>query len=116
MSALIFNWTCKLGFPNEIYVLSATSVTIYECFCVGILDVFLLQILDLVPILTHVYFQEKLPVTLSYVQASILLCIGLQNQNFSYIEVLFLLFYVYIVERINVDVVHGLTHTHQKNT
>ncbi|KAF3440479.1 hypothetical protein FNV43_RR18763 [Rhamnella rubrinervis] len=44
------------------------------------------MILDLVPVLTHVYFQEKLPVTLSYVQASILLCIGLQNQNISYIE------------------------------
>ncbi|OIW18193.1 hypothetical protein TanjilG_31313 [Lupinus angustifolius] len=43
-------------------------------------------ILDLVPILTHLYFQEKLPVTLSYVQASVLLCIGLQNQNISYIE------------------------------
>ncbi|KAJ1420970.1 WD40/YVTN repeat-like-containing domain superfamily [Sesbania bispinosa] len=43
-------------------------------------------ILDLVPILAHLYFQEKLPVTLSYVQASVLLCIGLQNQNISYIE------------------------------
>ncbi|XP_028755074.1 RNA cytidine acetyltransferase 1 [Neltuma alba] len=43
-------------------------------------------ILDFVPILAHLYFQEKLPVTLSYVQASVLLCIGLQNQNISYIE------------------------------
>ncbi|TKY57778.1 N-acetyltransferase protein [Spatholobus suberectus] len=43
-------------------------------------------ILDLVPILTHLYFQEKLPVKLSYVQASVLLCIGLQNQNISYIQ------------------------------
>ncbi|KAL3004059.1 hypothetical protein AAZX31_08G141300 [Glycine max] len=43
-------------------------------------------ILDLVPTLTHLYFQEKLPVTLSYAQASVLLCIGLQNQNISYIE------------------------------
>ncbi|KAL2342979.1 hypothetical protein Fmac_004264 [Flemingia macrophylla] len=43
-------------------------------------------ILDLVPTLTHLYFQEKLPITLSYAQASVLLCIGLQNQNISYIE------------------------------
>lgn len=48
---------------------------------------FTLQILDLVPILVHQYFQEKIPVTLSYAQASVLLCIGLQNQNISYIEV-----------------------------
>lgn len=44
------------------------------------------MILDLVPILVHQYYQEKLPVTLSYAQASVLLCIGLQNQNISYIE------------------------------
>ncbi|XP_029125815.1 RNA cytidine acetyltransferase 1 isoform X2 [Cajanus cajan] len=43
-------------------------------------------ILDLVPILAHMYFQEKLPVNLSHVQASVLLCIGLQNQNISYIQ------------------------------
>ncbi|XP_021834012.1 RNA cytidine acetyltransferase 1 [Prunus avium] len=44
------------------------------------------MILDLVSTLSHLYFQEKLPVTLSYAQASILLCIGLQNQDISYIE------------------------------
>uniref|UniRef100_A0A5B7B8X6 RNA cytidine acetyltransferase n=1 Tax=Davidia involucrata TaxID=16924 RepID=A0A5B7B8X6_DAVIN len=44
------------------------------------------MILDLVPILAHQYFWEKLPVTVSYAQASVLLCIGLQNQNVSYIE------------------------------
>ncbi|KAK4264833.1 hypothetical protein QN277_025957 [Acacia crassicarpa] len=43
-------------------------------------------ILDFVPILAHLYFQEKIRVSLSYVQASVLLCIGLQNQNISYIE------------------------------
>ncbi|KAL9329702.1 hypothetical protein ACSQ67_004705 [Phaseolus vulgaris] len=43
-------------------------------------------ILDLVPTLTRLYFQQKLPVTVSYAQASVLLCIGLQNQNISYIE------------------------------
>ncbi|KAB2635271.1 hypothetical protein D8674_025805 [Pyrus ussuriensis x Pyrus communis] len=44
------------------------------------------MILDLVPTLSHLYFQEKLPVTLTGAQASILLCIGLQNQDISYIE------------------------------
>ncbi|XP_021758990.1 RNA cytidine acetyltransferase 1-like [Chenopodium quinoa] len=43
-------------------------------------------ILDLVPVLSHLYFQERVPVTLSYAQASVLLCIGLQNQDVSYIE------------------------------
>ncbi|KAL1364804.1 RNA cytidine acetyltransferase 1 [Arachis duranensis] len=43
-------------------------------------------ILDIVPTITHLFFQEKIPVTLSYAQASVLLCIGLQNQNISYIE------------------------------
>ncbi|KAF7840044.1 RNA cytidine acetyltransferase 1 isoform X1 [Senna tora] len=43
-------------------------------------------ILDFLPILAHLYFQEKIPVTLSYVQASVLLCMGLQNQNVSYME------------------------------
>ncbi|XP_062097838.1 RNA cytidine acetyltransferase 1-like [Humulus lupulus] len=44
------------------------------------------MILDLVPKLTRLYFHEKLPVSLSAAQASILLCIGLQNQDVSYIE------------------------------
>ncbi|GAB2282952.1 hypothetical protein Dimus_017486 [Dionaea muscipula] len=41
---------------------------------------------DIVPKLVNLYFEEKLPVTLSYVQASVLLCKGLQRQKFSYIE------------------------------
>lgn len=49
----------------------------------------LLQILDLVPILTRLYFKGKLPVTMSYAQASVLLCIGLQGQSFTYVEVCF---------------------------
>ncbi|KAL9256438.1 RNA cytidine acetyltransferase 1-like protein [Drosera capensis] len=48
-------------------------------------------ILDLIPILVNLYFEGKLPVILSYAQASVLLCIGLQHQNFSYIEVVPLL-------------------------
>jgi hypothetical protein len=45
------------------------------------------QILDLVPALSHLYFQEKIPVTLSHAQACVLLCTGLQNQDISHIEV-----------------------------
>ncbi|KAJ6737099.1 RNA CYTIDINE ACETYLTRANSFERASE 2 [Salix viminalis] len=44
------------------------------------------MILDIVPILARLYFQGKLPVTLSYVPASILLCVGLQQRNITFIE------------------------------
>ncbi|KAF6146362.1 hypothetical protein GIB67_020456 [Kingdonia uniflora] len=44
------------------------------------------MILDILPVLAYQYFQEKLPVTLSSVQASVLLCMGLQNQDLSYVE------------------------------
>lgn len=44
------------------------------------------MILDLVPTLAHLFFEGKLPVSLSYAQASVLLCIGLQGQNISYVE------------------------------
>ncbi|KAL3515472.1 hypothetical protein ACH5RR_022374 [Cinchona calisaya] len=37
-----------------------------------------MKVRDMVPLLAQCYFQEKLPVTLSYLQASILLCMGLQ--------------------------------------
>lgn len=43
-------------------------------------------ILDIVPILARMYFQGKLPITLSYVQASVLLCMGLQQRNLNFIE------------------------------
>ncbi|XP_010504732.1 PREDICTED: RNA cytidine acetyltransferase 2 [Camelina sativa] len=41
---------------------------------------------DICKTLAHQYFEEKLPVSLSYVQASILLCLGLQEVEFSSIE------------------------------
>lgn len=41
---------------------------------------------DLVPKLANPYFMEKFPVTLSYAQASVLLCTGLQRQDISYVE------------------------------
>ncbi|KAK1320408.1 UPF0202 protein [Acorus calamus] len=44
------------------------------------------MILDLVPFLAQSYFQEKLPVTIRPIQASILLCMGLQNQDLTYTE------------------------------
>ncbi|KAK1362819.1 RNA cytidine acetyltransferase [Heracleum sosnowskyi] len=45
-----------------------------------------LSISYLEPILAILYFEEKLPVTLSYTQASVLLCMGLQRQELSYVE------------------------------
>ncbi|KAK3000847.1 hypothetical protein RJ639_020772 [Escallonia herrerae] len=44
------------------------------------------SILNLVPSLAQLYFWGKLPVTLSYAQASVLLCMGLQNRDVSYLE------------------------------
>eukprot|EP00250_Pteridium_aquilinum_P001459 c11649_g1_i2 orf=138-3227(+) len=43
-------------------------------------------ILDLVSTISRFYFLERLPTTLSYGQAAILLCLGLQHQNLNYIE------------------------------
>lgn len=43
-------------------------------------------ILDLVPCLAHLYFEEKIPASLSYSQAAILLCMGLQNHDIDYVE------------------------------
>ncbi|XP_076899312.1 RNA cytidine acetyltransferase 1-like [Bidens hawaiensis] len=41
---------------------------------------------DLTHSLAYLYFEKKLPVSLSCVQTSILLCMGLQNQDASYVE------------------------------
>lgn len=45
------------------------------------------QILDIVPKLCRLYFLERLPVTLSYAQTSVLLSMGLQRKDVSNIEV-----------------------------
>ncbi|KAH7852680.1 hypothetical protein Vadar_027832 [Vaccinium darrowii] len=44
------------------------------------------EVMDLVPLLAQCYFQEKLPITLSHLQASVLLSMGLQLQDIAYIE------------------------------
>ncbi|KAK4432860.1 RNA cytidine acetyltransferase 1 [Sesamum alatum] len=44
------------------------------------------KVRNLVPVLAQLYFQEKLPISLSYLQASILLCMGLQLHDVTYIE------------------------------
>ncbi|KAH9311211.1 hypothetical protein KI387_026246, partial [Taxus chinensis] len=43
-------------------------------------------ILDLVPSLAHLYFDEMVPTSLSYSQAAILLCMGLQNHDIDHVE------------------------------
>ena len=50
------------------------------------------QVLDLVPTLSRLYFMERIPATLSYGQAAILLCLGVQHQNINYVEVSSFLF------------------------
>jgi hypothetical protein len=45
-------------------------------------------ILDLVPTVARLYFLERLPASLSYGQAAILLCLGLQHQQLEHLEVL----------------------------
>ena len=48
---------------------------------------FALQILDLVPILAHQYFSEKLPVSLHGAQAAVLFCMGLQDKDVGTVKV-----------------------------
>ena len=50
------------------------------------------QVLDLVPTISRLYFMERIPATLSYGQAAILLCLGVQHQNINYVEVSSFLF------------------------
>lgn len=45
------------------------------------------QILDLVPILAHQYFSEKLPVSLHGAQAAVLFCMGLQDKDIGTVKV-----------------------------
>ncbi|KAK9272602.1 hypothetical protein L1049_002976 [Liquidambar formosana] len=73
------------GFLKSINeILSPHDMERLEAYTSNLADFHL--ILDLVHGLAYQYFQEKLPVTLSYAQASVLLCIGLQKQDISYIE------------------------------
>ncbi|KAJ9171333.1 hypothetical protein P3X46_014718 [Hevea brasiliensis] len=44
------------------------------------------KVKHLVPLLAYYYFDEKLPITLSHLQASLLLCMGLQLHDITYIE------------------------------
>ncbi|KAK4391830.1 RNA cytidine acetyltransferase 1 [Sesamum angolense] len=44
------------------------------------------KVRNLVPLLAQLYFQEKLPISLSYLEASILLSMGLQLHDITYIE------------------------------
>jgi hypothetical protein len=46
-----------------------------------------LQILDLVPILAHQYFSEKLPVTLHGAHVAVLFCMGLQDKDIGVVKV-----------------------------
>ncbi|CAM0871752.1 unnamed protein product [Alopecurus aequalis] len=60
-------------------VLSPHDMKRLEAYSNNLVDYHL--ILDLVPILAHEYFSEKLPVTLHGAQASVLFCMGLQDKD-----------------------------------
>ncbi|KAK4790574.1 hypothetical protein SAY86_017878 [Trapa natans] len=68
--------------PNEIF--SPHDMKRLEAYTNNLADYHM--ILDMVPALSHSYFQEKLPVSVSYAQASVLLCMGLQHRDITYIE------------------------------
>nr|XP_043632859.1 RNA cytidine acetyltransferase 2-like [Erigeron canadensis] len=63
---------------------SPISMNRLEAYVTNLVDYHLIS--DLKLPLAYLYFHEKLPVTLSYAQASVLLCMGLQNQDVSYAE------------------------------
>lgn len=52
-----------------------------------------MQILDLVPTVSRLYFLERLPTSISYGQAAILLCLGLQHHQLEHVEVIALHFF-----------------------
>ncbi|GJN08503.1 hypothetical protein PR202_ga26430 [Eleusine coracana subsp. coracana] len=60
-------------------ILSPHDMKRLEAYSNNLVDYHL--ILDLVPILAHQYFSEKLPVTLHGGQASVLFCMGLQDKD-----------------------------------
>lgn len=66
------------------HVLSGYSMARLTDYVNNLID--FLSISYLEPIFATLYFEEKLPVTLSYTQASVLLCMGLQRQELSYVE------------------------------
>lgn len=65
-------------------VFSANDILRLKDYTNGLIEHY--AILDLVPRLAHLYFQEKLPVTLSYVQAAVLLYLGMLGQDISCIQ------------------------------
>ncbi|CAN6442176.1 unnamed protein product [Victoria cruziana] len=74
---------------NGVLGLEATTLTPYdmkrlESYTDNRMDFHL--ILDLVPVLSRLYFGRKLPVELDYIHKIILVCIGLQNQDFTYLK------------------------------
>jgi Possible tRNA binding domain len=85
---LIFIWlvlNLNLYFAAVGFLWGTSQCLFFNCGAIFVY--FSEQILDLVPILAHEYFKEKMPVTLNGVQAAILLCMGLQNKDLTSIKV-----------------------------
>ncbi|KAM7473510.1 hypothetical protein LguiB_020753 [Lonicera macranthoides] len=65
-------------------ILSPSNMNRLEAYSNNLADYHM--ILDLLPILAHLYFREKLRVSLSSTQVAVLLCMGLQNRDVTYLE------------------------------
>ncbi|KAL0426835.1 UNVERIFIED_CONTAM: RNA cytidine acetyltransferase 1 [Sesamum latifolium] len=73
-----------LSLENKGTMISPNDFRLLEAYTSGLKDYG--KVRNLVPLLAQLYFQEKLPISLSYLQASILLCMGLQLHDVTYIE------------------------------
>ncbi|KAL0345068.1 UNVERIFIED_CONTAM: RNA cytidine acetyltransferase 1 [Sesamum radiatum] len=73
-----------LSLENKTTMISPNDFRLLEAYTSGLKDYG--KVRNLVPLLAQLYFQEKLPISLSHLQASILLCMGLQLHDVTYIE------------------------------
>jgi len=65
-------------------VLSPFDLKRLQSYANNVCDHHMIQ--DLVPALARAYFAQRIPVNLSYGQAAILLCVGLQHGDISRVE------------------------------
>ncbi|KAL0337253.1 UNVERIFIED_CONTAM: RNA cytidine acetyltransferase 1 [Sesamum calycinum] len=73
-----------LSLEKKSTMISPNDFRLLEAYTSGLKDYG--KVRNLVPLLAQLYFQEKLPISLSYLEASILLSMGLQLHDITYIE------------------------------
>jgi len=73
---------------QSIFLCCAVKITVFSSKTLLHISMCLVfQILDLVPILAHQYFSERLPVSLHGAQAAVLFCMGLQDKDIGTVKV-----------------------------